>query len=207
MNLFRVWVVLMILAVACGCGSRHPLGIPDEQWQAMTAEQQIQARQQQAELDRARAEQRAEEARARAAKAEAQKAELERRRQDARYGERVQCVLSDGEVKLRREWDRIHPVALDLVRGYEEEFSMEAASDRMRGFTAEGYALFDGQTVYLCRMPYEDTYRQDDCVRVSATMREFQRGVVQSVNAPDFLRGRIRCDLPPEGEPGRIIVR
>lgn len=207
MNLLKVCIAVMILAVLCGCGPRHPLGIPDEQWQAMSPEQQFQARQQQADLDRAKAEQRAEEAKARVAEAEAKKAELERRRQDARYGERVQCVFSNGEVKLRREWDRIHPVALDLVRGYEEEFRMEVASDRMRGFTTEGYALFDGQTVYLCRMPYEDVYRQDDCVRVTATMREFQRGVEQYVSAADFLRGRIRCDLPPEGEPGRIIVR
>ncbi len=207
MNRLKACIAIVILAVLCGCGPRHPLGIPDEQWQSMTLEQQIQARQQQAELDRAKAEQRAEEARARAVEAEARKAELERRRQDARYGERVQCILSDGQVKLRREWDRIHPAALDLVRGYEEEFNMEVASDRMRGFTSEGYALFDGQTVYICRMPYKDVYRQDDCVRITATMREFQRGVERYVNAPDFLRGRIRCDLPPEGEPGRIVIR
>jgi predicted small lipoprotein YifL len=203
-------LIAMLLLALCltACGPRHPLGIPDDQWEAMTMDQQLQARQQQADLDRAHAERRAEEARARTAEAEAKIAERERRRQEARYGDRVQCVLANGEARLGRSWDRIQPLAFDLVRGFEEEVQIEVASDRMRGFSAEAYAYFDGQTVYVCRMPFKDTYRQDDCARLTATSRELERGVERYVQGRDFLKGMMRCDLPPRGgHQGFVIER
>jgi hypothetical protein len=120
----------LLILLLSGCTQSHPLGIPDEQWQKMTMDQQIEARQQQAELNRAKAEQRAEEARARAAEAEAKIAEREQRRQDARYRDRVQCVLTNGQVKLSRGWARIESLVLDLVRGYEEQYTVEVSSEK-----------------------------------------------------------------------------
>lgn len=203
---FRMSAVLL-LAFVLACGPRHPLGIPDDQWQMMTLEEQNIARVRQAELDRAAAEERAARARLRAAEAEARKAELEAMRRNAPYGDRVQCVFEGGQAYLNRNWHPVSTLGLDLVRGYEEEFTMDVASGRYSRMPILGYALYDGQTITLCRLPLEDTYRPEDCLRLVGTRRELQQGLDSFVSAPDFLRGRLRCDLPPSGEMGRIFIR
>lgn len=199
-------IVLGMLVLLLACGPRNPLGIPDDQWAMMTPEQQFEARSRQADLDQARDERRAEEARLRAAEAEAKKAELEAMRQNAPYGDRVQCVLEGGQAYLNRSWHPVSALGLDLVRGYEEAFSMEVASGRYSRMPIEGHALYDGQTITLCRFPREDTYRPEDCARLVGTRRELQRGLSANVTASEFIRGRLRCDLPPSGELRRIVI-
>ena len=201
-----VIILSALLVLLFACGPRNPLGIPDEQWAVMTPEQQLQARNQQAELDLAMAQKRAEEARQKAAEAEARKAELEAMRRNAPYGDRVQCVLEGGQAYLNRNWHPVSAFGLDLVRGYEEEFTMEVASGRYSRMPILGYALYDGQTITLCRLPREDTYRHEDCLRLVGTRRELQQGLDNFVSASEFLRGRLRCDLPPSGELRQIVI-
>ena len=180
-----------------GCAPRHPLGIPDEQWQTMSLEQQLQARERQAELDRARAEQRAKEAQAREAEAARQLAELEQQRRDARYGERVQCVLSSAEARLNRQWRPVEPLALDLVRGFELPFELQQSDGRPISHRGRGYALFDGQIVTLCPQSGQHASRPVACLRLLGTLRDYHSGLDQTLAAPDFLRGRLRCHLVP----------
>ncbi|WP_028571581.1 hypothetical protein [Desulfonatronum lacustre] len=197
---------VLLLAFVLACGPRHPLGIPDDQWQMMSLEEQNTARVQQAELDRAAAEERAARARLKAAEAEARKAELEAMRRNAPYGDRVQCVFEGGQAYLNRNWHPVSAFGLDLIRGYEEEFTMEVASGRYSRMPILGYALYDGQTITLCRLPREDTYRHEDCLRLVGTRRELQQGLDSFVSASEFLRGRLRCDLPPSGELRQIVI-
>lgn len=199
--------VFLLLAATLACGPRHPLGIPDEQWQRMTQEEQIQARTSQAELDRAIAEKRAAQARLRAAAAEARKAELEAMRQNAAFGDRVQCVLDKAQALVHREWHPINSMGVDLVRGFEESFTLEVASGRLARMPIEGFARFDGQSVTLCRFPAEDAFRKDYCARLVGTRRELQQGLHGFISAPEYLRGRLRCDLPPSGETGKVFIR
>ncbi|WP_146164798.1 hypothetical protein [Desulfonatronum sp. SC1] len=202
--LFGGIAILFLLLLSCG--HRNPLDIPDAQWQMMTPEQQLQARNQQAELDRALVLRKAEEARQRAAEAEARKAELDAMRRNAPYGDRVQCVFEGAQTYFNRNWQPILPLGLDLVRGYEEAIVMEISSSEYLRMPIEAYALFDGQVVSLCRFSGDNTYRREHCAILVGTRRDFQQGIVAHVYASDFLRGRLRCDHPPSENVRQIMI-
>ncbi|WP_428622838.1 hypothetical protein, partial [Sedimenticola sp.] len=92
------------LLLLSGCTISNPLRIPDEQWSQMTQEQKLKAYEQQAELDKARIEAKALERQAQI-DADARKQEaLMQMRQNARYGDLVQCVLEPLEVRYHRKW-------------------------------------------------------------------------------------------------------
>jgi hypothetical protein len=204
------WAILisafLLLLLPLACGPRHPLGIPDEQWKGMTSEEQIQARHRQAELNRAAAEERAAQARLQAAEAEARKAELEAMRRNAAFGDRVQCVLDQAQVRMHRDWNPVNMVGFDLVKGIEESFTMEITAGKLSRMPVDGHARFDGQSIILCRFPDEDDFHPDYCARLVGTRRELQQGLDGFVTAPDFLRGRLRCDLPPSDESRPVLV-
>ena len=197
---FRLlWVCLLLTALLWlgGCSPRHPLGIPDEEWQA---------HEQQAELDRAAAEQRAAEARAREAEEQRRIMDLAVRRSEAHYGERVQCIFSPAEAWLGREWRSIEPLALDLVSGLVVPYRIESLSGGRVRYQADLYAGFDGQTVSLCR--HEPSARQPagaSCARLLGTFEEYRRGLRETIQSGDFVRGQLRCHLGPgEGMPLRM---
>jgi hypothetical protein len=160
----------------------------------MTNEQRLQAEEKQAALDRAKAEQRAAEARAREAEAAARFAELERRRRSARYGERVQCVLSEAHVSLGGKWYAIEPVPLDLVRGLKIGFEVIERKERNPYRDSSNYAFFTGQTVSIC--PEGDsTGSSQACLRMVGTTSDYEKGTVHFLESPRFLKGTLRCEL------------
>jgi hypothetical protein len=191
-----------LLAITA-CAARYPLGIPEEQWKAMSTEQRLQAQEKQAAIDRERARQHAAEARAREAEARAREAELatkraalDQSRRDARYGERVQCVLNDAYVAVSGKWLDIEPIGLDLVRGQAVPFDIIERRERNPYRDTSNVAFFDGQTVSIC--PGSDTAGPNAaCLRVVRNTADYQRGMVQHVESARFLKGRLRCDLPP----------
>lgn len=166
------------------------MDIPKEQWQAMAPSQQMEAREKQAELDKVREERRALEARNRQIELENEKAALALRRQEAGPGERVQCVLSSAEAKLASRWLPIEPVAFDLVTGMGSVTEIQAKEDRRR---SDVYADFDGMKVRICPSQRSN---EKDCAVAVATQSEYRRGVVRELEKQDFLKGRLRCDLP-----------
>lgn len=199
-------LVTMIVAMT-SCAPRYPLGIPEAEWHAMTAEQRLQAHEKQAELQQAAAERRAAEARAREEEAARQQAELIALRRQARYGERLQCVLEPVEARLFRSWRQVEPVALDVVVGAEQPFSLREPADRSTRRSSTGYATFDGQVLTICRDSQSNNPSLRHCLRLLGTFEDFRRGISQTVEAPDFLRGRLRCNLAPgEGMPPRMII-
>ena len=171
------------------CGPRYPLGIPEEQWAQMDTAEQQQARLKQAELDRAEAEARRREAAAREAEAAARAAELSHARATAAPGERLQCVLDRAEFHYAGEWRKAQPLGLDLVVGMPVAFTLQARDAHYRSRT--GTASFNGMELSLCR-----EHRNDDCARLVGTQGEFRRGKTEKIHAPDFLRGRLHCELP-----------
>jgi predicted small lipoprotein YifL len=200
-------VLLIGGAVVAACGPRHPLGIADADWQAMAPQQRVEAYNQQADLDRARAERRAAEAAIQEAADKARAAALESRRRQALYGERVQCVLRDAEVRTGNRWRPVLPMALDLVTGMETELLLEEPSDRTFGFSTRAYAAFDGQTVSVCRDPEGSRRGSAACARLLGTFQDYRQGLDERVDAPSFLRGSLRCSLvPAQGMPNTIIL-
>lgn len=195
--------MVLLLSVVAGCGARYPLNIPEEQWLLMTPQQQLDARTQQAALDQAAHERRAAEARAREAEALKQAAELEERRRNALYGERVQCVLDPAEAYLRGRWDRVRPLAMDLVIGFDEDLDLRDLSGRSAGRLRVG---FDGQVVSLCSATSSTQFSRD-CAQMFTTRQQLQRGVSQSVEQDKLIRGQLYCDLVPEASGGYRRVR
>lgn len=200
-----VLLAQLVALTLSACGTYHPLDIPDEQWQVMNTDQRLQAQHKQAELDQIAAERQVAEARAREAEAAQKAAQLEIRRQQARYGERLQCVISASEARLGGKWRGTESVALDVVQGLEAEFTIAEPANKTWRYRTSGYAYFDGQTLALCRNSAQQAGNL--CARVLGTFEDFRRGVNQPVEVPGFLRGHLHCNLAPgSGMPQRLII-
>lgn len=188
---------LLLLVMAAGlvaCGPYHPLGISDDEWQTLSSEQRMQARSKQVEIDKAKAAERAEKARLRAEEQARQDALVAERRANPQFGERVQCVLSSAEAKISSKWREIEPIALDLVVGETVAFQAQHLRDGRTRYSRNGYASFDGQRVSLCRHE-NSSVQSSQCAGLLATSRQFDKGVSQKIDSPDFVRGQLRCDL------------
>ncbi len=191
---------LPVLLALTACGTRYPLGIPEDQWLVMSTEQRLQAQQTQSKQDRAAEERRAADARAREVEAARQQAELEWRRSQARYGERVQCILSDAQTRLGGKMRSIEPVALDVVQGAFTEVDLSEPAGQTMRFRTTVFAHFDGQTLSICPGASDDPIRAGTCIRLLGTIADYRRGLDQHIGEGNFLRGRLRCDLmPPQG--------
>ena len=189
---WRTALTAMLALLLAGCAARYPLAIPEAQWEAMTPAEQHQAREQQAALDRTRAEQRAAEARAREEEARRERLALEVRRQQAPFGERVQCVL-EGELRAGGSWRPLAPAGIDAVTGMTVPVALTTRDGRYR---QTAHATFDGQTLSLCRSEHELARQGADCARLVGTQRDYARGLASRVETERFLRGPLRCDLP-----------
>src|SRR6056297_2714593 len=100
-QLIMLFGALLFLA---GCGTHYPLDIPEGEWMEMSSQERQRAREKQAELEKAREKRRAAEAEARAAESLKWLKRREASREQARYGDRVQCVLSDAKAYVWDEW-------------------------------------------------------------------------------------------------------
>ena len=190
---YKIPLLVVLLGMLASC-SMHPLGMSGQEWEALTPEQQLRAREQQAVLDQAAAERRAAQARADEAEALRQAAELQLRRQLAAPGERIQCVLGPHEAWLNRKWRAAEPLALDLLQGDEQRFDLVQAGSGSRSYYANGYARFDGETLLLCPHAAADWRRDQGCTRLLGTSGEWQRGLRGQLESDSFLRGSIRCE-------------
>lgn len=193
MNNLQKGLMLIGMLWLSGC-SMHPLGINDDEWAVMSREEQLRAYEKQAELDKVRAEAQAIE-RAAQAEAEARKYEaMAQLRENAQYGDIVQCVLDPVQMKFRSDWKPAQPQAFDLVRGEQLTLRIQDRKDRYSSEARVAFAA-SGLEVELCR---NNAYRYGgDCVRVLGTSRDFRRGMSKTFEIDRFMKGTLRCDLKP----------
>lgn len=194
--MLRHLILLCVLFALSACAT-NPLGINDEDWERMPLEERQRAYERQAEIDLARAERQAAEARVREAEALQEAARREELRQRALYGDRVQCVIRDGEGYLGANWRRIEALGFEAIRGIHTEFEMIEHSGSRTRRIGSGFAFFDGITLRLCR-----TSSAQGCTGLAATTRELERGLELRVDADRLLRGTMFCALP-DSRPGR----
>ena len=207
------FLLLFLVLILSACAPRHPLNIDDKDWQALSPQQRLQALEQQAQLDLAREQRRSAEAqqheaqaRQREAEAARQQAELEKLRCQARYGDRVHCVLEHAERYRSRRWEPIEPLAFDLIRHIELTAAMIEQRQSHQRIQGTVYAVFDGQTVSLCDRQSADSGRRQ-CLKLVGVFEDYRRGIRQQLVAPDFLRGELRCSLAPaEGMPLQLMI-
>ena len=189
------YMALLVLSLGLmACGPYHPMGISDEEWQTLSPELRMQAREQQVKVDKARAAERAEKARIRAEQEARQQAIVDERRANPQYGERVQCVLTNAEARLSSQWRSIETVAVDLVVGETKSMDVRHLRDGRTRYSRTGYASFDGQRVNMCLHAHSSP-SSNQCASLIATTRQFDRGISQNISSKDFVRGAMRCDL------------
>ncbi|EXJ09062.1 MULTISPECIES: hypothetical protein [Nitrincola] len=192
LNLRQALFVLICIFLLSACAS-FPLGMNEAEWQSLTSEQQLKARQQQAELDKAAEIRRSAEAAARKAEVAKHEAEIEGKRSNAAYGERLQCILQPAEAWLNRKWRVVQPQALDLVLGEELPFAISETKHRTIHYGSEAYAHFKGQELALCRF----SEGRGPCARILGNFSDYHRGIRQDFHVEQFLRGHLRCQLVP----------
>lgn len=207
MNGFTKRMLLLLLLIGVSsCGTRYPLGIPEDQWVLMTSQQQLDARNQQAALQQAAHDLRVAEARAREAEALKQAADLAHRLQSAQYGERVQCILDPVELAVLGRWKTARPVALDLVLGYADKIE---AFDYHGRYVQTFYAAFDGQVVRIC--PTANSIQRHsmvECTDFIATQHQYERGTLRQIDHDGFIRGDLYCDFSPQtSRSQRLMLR
>ncbi|WP_143142822.1 hypothetical protein [Marinospirillum alkaliphilum] len=186
-SLYRNLLIFTTLLMV-GCATTHPLGIKDGDWQQMSQQQQHEARMQQARLDEIERQRRADQAEARRLQELAHQAELERIRQNPRFGDIIQCSVSNGQTYTSSDWHPAQPMAFELVRGETREVLFPRADRPTQ--QSRGTASFDGLTVKICR-PVER-----DCSVMAGTESEYRRGKTQSIRSARLIRGELRCQFP-----------
>ena len=181
-----LWASMMVLVLSA-CAS-YPLGMSEQEWQALSPEQQLTARERQAQLDQAERVRRAAAAEQRAERERAEQREYQQRLSQAQPGEVVQCVVNHGEGYYGGQWLSAEPAGVTLLRGFSQTLQVAQRDRPSRSVQLE--MEYVGASVRLCRV------NQRDCSTIAATQNQFRQGVTRSVNIPRTLRGEIYCDIP-----------
>lgn len=176
---------LSVLLVGC---SLHPLGIPQDQWQSMTPEQQQEARMEQARQNEAARQRRHQLEMQQQARQTELDLEREGRLRRAEPGDVLHCTLEAPEANWsRNKWRSAQPLAIELLQGESREVSIRRAgkSNQQRKLLVS----FQGLTVSVCSA-------REDCAVMVATGGEFQRGKQTSIRT-GALKAELRCQYPP----------
>lgn len=205
------------LLILAACGPSFPLGMTEAEWQALSPEQQLQARQQQASIDAERQRQREVERAARAAEAAAAE-RAERERVERIIAQRVpgsviDCAIEGGEVRFRflKAWIEPEPVAFTIVRS--ERRAVDLASPAKQGRANEIrplWVVFDDGARQLALCPFLHAEPTDPtCRRIALLGSEIEGGFARRLDMPDVIRNAtLRCEnAVPADSQREIIIR
>ena len=118
---------LSLIVLVYGCATRYPLGLKEEQWQALSPQQQAEYTTKQYQIDEERRKRQEEYWRLKE-REEAEAIRLEKERilqlyRNARYGDIIQVNISDGSIAFIGERKGYEPLSFDLVRGERKRIS------------------------------------------------------------------------------------
>jgi len=122
-----ILILLLVFSLFEGCAKRFPLGLKEEQWQALSPQQQAEYTTKQYQIDEERRK-RQEEYWRQKEREEAEAIRLEKERilqlyRNARYGDIIQVNISDGSIAFIGERKGYEPLSFDLVRGERKRIS------------------------------------------------------------------------------------
>lgn len=129
----RILIAGLLSLLAVGCAS-NPMGLSDQQWNALPPARQAELRAEQYRIDEERRVRREEEARKRAELAAQQERErlerIEAIRANARYGDIVTVTLQGGTIRDDGNNLPCEPAAFDLVKGEQKQIVIRAQQRR-----------------------------------------------------------------------------
>lgn len=192
------WNIAPLLLLAA-CMPRYPLDMTEEEWRALSPEQQVEARLREAELQRQREarwraekERRAAEARLRALQ-EARR--IEERYRTAPLDEFLICSIEPGEARFGEDWGPFFATNFTILRGEARTFELVRTNGRDRlPVTALFYE--NGRRLRLCagRSPFG---HKKACVNLRAQPDTFRSGVRKILEARKLFRGaKLFCRRP-----------
>lgn len=189
-------VILFCFLVLPGCISFHPLGMSDSEWNSLTPEQKITAREKQAQLD-------ADKEQARADRAAAEKAENARRYERAMYGDIITVVITGGTMDIHGKRREYEPIAFDLIRGESRRIDIIRKGKRHYKDSAVVRLSEDGRTFYFDDEQRESLILVDDAWEYGKTYR-VQQLKNRNTNPRDIeIKIRYR---PVQGKREQVII-
>ncbi len=124
----RALPALVIVMALAACASPHPMGLSEQEWQALPPERQAELRVREAELRAERQAAREAEARRRteqAAEAERiRQEELAVRRANARFGDILAVTLQGGTMESGNDLFALEPLAFEILRGERKRITL-----------------------------------------------------------------------------------
>lgn len=168
---------LMMALLASGCISRYPMGLTQQQWEALTPSQQAEYQARQYTIDEDRQKQ-AENQRIEQDRlaAEAARAEQERLRQvyaNARYGEIVHVAVQGGSIEYGGRRYPYEPVAFDLAKGETKQIAFLGRGLQTIATRYNVNLTGDGNTIY-----FDNSFRE----RIVLVNQDWERGQTYSPN-------------------------
>lgn len=185
--LLRFSFLLFSITAITACAT-YPLGMSEDEWNRLSPQQQIDARERQARLDQAERERRAEAARLRAEQERKAQERYQERLANAGHGDIVQCVFQNGEGYYAGNWRDAEPVGFSLLKDYAQTVTIAEQGRPTR--TVDTEMTFNGANIRVCRP------NNRDCINVAATQNQLRRGTTQEVEVNRAIRGTLYCDIP-----------
>lgn len=143
---------LILIVLVYGCATRYPLGLKEEQWQALSPQQQAEYTTKQYQIDEERRK-RQEEYWRQKEKEEAEAIRLEKDRilqlyRNARYGDIIQANISDGRIVFIGERKGYEPLSFDLVRGERKRISFYHHGKHIT-YSTDIWVAYDNNAFYF----------------------------------------------------------
>lgn len=190
---FLVFSTFLLALAAC---ASHPLGMSTAEWEALSPNQQHQARmaqekrdeaerQRQAEIRQRQAEKHAEWAR----KELAEEARIEAGKKNPAYGDLVQCRITNAKGDFGKSgWQPAQELSVAIYRG-ETVDALIYRQGNKSGYTTV-QLRFDGLNVRACRRGGRD------CDTMAGSERQFARGLSKRIAIHKTVQGTLSCSFP-----------
>lgn len=178
--------ITLLFFSAC---TMYPLGISEAEWNSMTPQQQLEARNKQADINLKKQQEKE--------RKEAQrKAEIQKRYQQAAFGDILNCSVSGGIADFYPGWRPYAPQAFSIVRGEDKNITLydNNKGRRTTSFWTE-YAE-SGMKLTFCK---DKGARRDKCQEIVGTTPSFTGGITQTLQL-----SRIMKDVTLTCHPGNV---
>lgn len=144
--------LLILLVLFEGCARRFPLGLKEEQWQALSPQQQAEYTAKQYQVDEERRKRQEEYGRQKE-REEAEATRLEKERilqlyRNARYGDIIQVNISGGSIVFIGERKGYESLSFDLVRGERKRIPFYH-HDRHVTYQTDIWVAYDNNAFYF----------------------------------------------------------
>ncbi len=189
-------VVVLSLWILSGCISFHPLGMSDSEWNALTAEQKIAAREKQSQLT-------AQKKQAESDRKIAEKNALAKQYEKAVYGDIISVAITSGTMDIHGKRREYEPIAFDLIRGESKSIKIIRKGKKYQKDTAVMRLSKDGRTFYF------DDEQQNRLVLVDESWDRGKKYTIKELKNRNTNPQNIRISIryrPLEREREQIII-